>query len=129
MRGEWIVTGDKYYRNDEGYFYYCGRADDMLRCSGQWVSPAEVEGILMQFPGVVEAAVVGMQDQDGLTKPKAFVVMNQPPDQQTEGSLQSFLRVKLAPFKCPRWFEFVNQLPKTATGKIQRFKLREAGRS
>lgn len=130
MVGEWLVTGDKYYTDSDGYFYYCGRADDMLRCAGQWVSPAEVEGALAAFPGVVEAAVVGARDSDGLTKPKAFIVMKQPPGaqmEQTAESLRTFLRGRLAPFKCPRWFEFVSELPKTATGKIQRFKLRVTG--
>jgi benzoate-CoA ligase len=126
MVGEWLVTGDKYLIDPEGYFCYCGRADDMLRVSGQWVSPVEVENALVGFPGVVEAAVVGQEDKDGLTKPKAYLVMNKPPEAGAEEALRKFLREKLPGFKCPQWFEFVTELPKTATGKIQRFKLRSS---
>ncbi len=124
MVGEWLITGDKYYVDPEGYFCYCGRSDDMLKCAGQWVSPAEVENALLGFPGVVEAAIVGLEDQDGLVKPKAFVVMNRAADGSTEEALRNFLKGKLPGFKAPRWYEFVNELPKTPTGKIQRFKLR-----
>jgi len=124
MVGEWLITGDKYYVDPEGYFCYCGRADDMLRCAGQWVSPAEVENALLGFPGVVEAALVGCQDDDGLVKPKAFLVMKQTPDGAWEDALRDSLRGKLAGYKVPRWFTVVKELPKTPTGKIQRFKLR-----
>ena len=124
MIGEWLITGDKYYVDPEGYFCYCGRSDDMLKVAGQWVSPAEVENALLGFPGVIEAAVVGLEDKDGLVKPKAFLVMNKQADGTTEEALRHFLREKLAGFKVPRWFEFVSELPKTPTGKIQRFKLR-----
>ena len=127
MVGEWLITGDKYFVDPEGYFCYCGRSDDMLKCAGQWVSPAEVENALLGFPGVVEAAIVGLEDSDGLIKPKAFLVMNNQPDGTTEESLRNFLKGKLPGFKSPRWYEFVSELPKTPTGKIQRFKLR--GRS
>lgn len=124
MVGEWLVTGDKYYVDELGCFTYCGRADDMLRVSGQWVSPVEVENALIGFPGVLEAAVVGHEDSDGLIKPKAFVVLSSNSAQVTEDALRSFLREKIPGFKCPRWIEFVQELPKTPTGKIQRFKLR-----
>jgi len=124
MVGEWLITGDKYYVDPDGYFCYCGRSDDMLKVAGQWVSPAEVENALLGFPGVVEAAIVGLEDKDGLVKPKAFLVMNKPADGATEEALRNFLKGKLPGFKVPRWFEFVTELPKTPTGKIQRFKLR-----
>ena len=124
MIGEWLVTGDKYYIDKEGYFCYCGRADDMLKVSGQWVSPAEVENALLGFPGILEAAVIGLEDADRLVKPKAFLVMKSPGDAPNEEEMQKFLRKKLAGFKCPRLFEIVQELPKTPTGKIQRFKLR-----
>jgi benzoate-CoA ligase family protein len=124
MIGEWLVTGDKYYVDERGYFTYCGRADDMLRVSGQWVSPVEVENVLIGFPGVLEAAVVGQQDSDGLIKPKACIVLSPNASGVTEDALRSFLRERIPGFKCPRWFEFVPDLPKTPTGKIQRFKLR-----
>jgi len=124
MIGEWMVTGDKYCIDEDGCYNYCGRADDMLRVSGQWVSPVEVENALIACPGVLEAAVVGCQDNDGLIKPKAFVVLSGQAARPTDESLRSFLREKLPGYKCPRWFEFVSELPKTPTGKIQRFKLR-----
>ncbi len=124
MIGEWLVTGDKYTVDEKGYFCYCGRADDMLKVAGQWVSPAEVENALLGFPGVLETAVIGLEDNDGLVKPKAFLVMNQQAEAGTEESLRKFLKGKLRGYKCPHWFEFVQELPKTPTGKIQRFKLR-----
>ena len=125
MTGEWMVTGDKYCVDHEGYYTYCGRADDMLKVSGRWVSPVEVENTIAGFPGVVEAAVVGQKDQDGLVKPKAFVVLSNSSAGVTEESLGNFLREKLPVYQCPCWIEFVPDLPKTPTGKIQRFKLRE----
>ena len=124
MVGEWLVTGDKYYIDPEGYFVYCGRADDLLRCSGQWVSPIEVENAMVAHPAILESAVVGAEDTDGLTKPKAYIVLKQGVDSPSAEELRSFLRERLAGHKVPRWFEFVNELPKTATGKIQRFRLR-----
>ena len=126
INGHWIHTGDKYYEDAEGYFWYCGRSDDMLKVGGQWVSPVEVEGALIAHPAVLEAAVVGDVDADELVKPRAYVVLNQgyEPSESMADDLKSFVKNKLAPFKYPRWVEFVDELPKTATGKIQRFKLR-----
>jgi benzoate-CoA ligase family protein len=124
MVGEWLATGDKYYRTPEGYFCYCGRADDMLRCSGQWVSPVEIENLLVTHAAILEAAVVGAEDSDGLTKPKAYVVLKPGSAAPALEELRSFLKDKLAGHKLPRWHEVVDELPKTATGKIQRFKLR-----
>lgn len=124
MVGEWVFTGDKFYRDQDGYYYFCGRADDMLKVSGYWVSPAEVENALLGFPGVREVAVVSQKDENGLMKPKAFVVMNERADSEVEEELRNFLRDRLPGYKCPQWFAFLNELPKTATGKIQRFKLR-----
>jgi benzoate-CoA ligase len=124
--GEWTRSGDKYVEDDNGYFVYCGRRDDMLKVSGMYVSPFEVEGVLQSHPDVLEAAVVGWPDTDKLIKPKAFVVLKSP-DKASEAfaqKLQDECRQKLAPYKYPRWVEFRRDLPKTATGKIQRFKLR-----
>ena len=106
---------------------YAGRADDMLKVSGLYVSPFEVEAALVQHPAVLEAAVIGRQDADGLTKTKAFVVLKpgHAPDAALEDALKAFVKDKLAPYKYPRSIEFIGELPKTATGKIQRFKLRE----
>jgi benzoate-CoA ligase len=117
--GHWIQTGDKYYQDQDGYFWYCGRADDMLKVGGIWVSPVEVESTL-------EAAVVGQEDSDKLVKPKAFVVLKEghTGSAELEAELKRFVKDKIAPYKYPRWIEFVPELPKTATGKIQRFKLR-----
>jgi benzoate-CoA ligase family protein len=124
--GEWIHTGDKYWQDEDGYFWFAGRADDMLKVSGIWVSPVEVEATLIKHPAVLEAAVVGHADEDRLVKPKAFVVLKEParasPGLAEE--LKGFVKDKIAPYKYPRWVEFVGDLPKTATGKIQRFKLR-----
>src|SRR5207249_792851 len=124
--GEWIQTGDKYYQDKDGYFWYCGRADDMLKVGGIWVSPVEVENTLVGHAAVLEAAVVGHEDTDRLVKPKAFVVLKDghAAAPGLEDELKSFVKDKLAPYKYPRWIEFVPALPKTATGKIQRFKLR-----
>ncbi len=125
--GAWTKSGDKYMRSRDGYFTYAGRGDDMLRVSGQYVSPFEVETALMQHPAVLEAAVIGKADEDGLTKTKAFVVLKSPntASPSFEDELKAFVKGKLAPHKYPRFLEFVTDLPKTATGKIQRFKLRE----
>jgi benzoate-CoA ligase family protein len=124
--GHWIQTGDKYYQDPDGYFWYCGRADDMLKVGGIWVSPVEVENTLVAHPAVLEAAVVGQADTDELIKPKAFVVLKdgQGATAGLEAELKAFVKDKIAPYKYPRWIEFVPELPKTATGKIQRFKLR-----
>jgi benzoate-CoA ligase family protein len=127
FRGEWFVSGDKYYQDPDGFYWYCGRSDDMLKAGGQWVSPVEVEATLIQHPAVLECGVVGNADRDGLVKPYAFVVLKpgQTPSDALAQELQGFVRDKIAPYKYPRWIEFVAELPKTATGKIQRFRLRE----
>lgn len=127
FRGAWTKSGDKYFRDAEGYYVYAGRSDDMLKVSGQYVSPFEVESTLMQHPAVLEAAVIGVNDADGLTRAKAYVVLK---DERDGGAgmaetLKTFVKQQLAPHKYPREIEFVAELPKTATGKIQRFKLRE----
>ncbi len=124
--GPWTKSGDKYIESDDGYFTYGGRADDMLKVSGIWVSPFEVESALASHAAVLEAAVVGQADDNGLIKPKAFVVLRSDISQSTElaAALQQHVKGQLAPYKYPRWIEFVAELPKTATGKIQRFKLR-----
>jgi benzoate-CoA ligase len=126
FQGPWARSGDKYYVDENGHYVYAGRSDDMLKVSGMYVSPVEVESALISHPAVLEAAVIGEQDGDGLTKPLACVVLK-----QTVGSipgldeqLKQHVKSLLAPHKYPRWIEFVPELPKTATGKIQRFKLR-----
>ena len=128
FEGGWTRTGDKYTRDAEGFFTYQGRTDDMFKVSGIWVSPFEVESALIGHEAVMEAAVVPKQDNDGLLKPKAFIVLK--PGQTIANGLPEELKeqvkVKAGPWKYPRWIEFVDTLPKTATGKIQRFKLREA---
>jgi benzoate-CoA ligase len=126
LYGHWIQTGDKYYQDADGYFWYAGRADDMLKVGGIWVSPVEVENTLIRHPEVLEAAVVGHEDTDRLVKPKAFVVLKDPSGAGggLVEELKGFVKDKIAPYKYPRWIEFVPELPKTATGKIQRFKLR-----
>lgn len=126
LQGEWLRTGDTYYQDAEGVYWYCGRSDDMLKVSGQWVAPAEIEGLLFQHPAVLEAAVVGWEDENKLIKPKAFVVLKQgqSPSSQLAEELQAFVKERTLPHKYPRWVEFVTELPKTATGKIQRYKLR-----
>ncbi len=126
FRGEWTVTGDKYICDARGYYFYCGRTDDMLKVSGLWVSPLEIETALLAHPEVVECAVVGATDRDGLTKPKAFVVTRQSDSGALESELREFLRTRLPGYKIPEWIVFTAALPKTATGKIQRFKLRQA---
>jgi benzoate-CoA ligase len=124
--GPWIRTGDKYYQDTDGYFWYAGRSDDMLKVGGIWVSPVEVEATLVRHPAVLEAAVVGHEDAEQLVKPKAFVVLKDPASAGAAlaAELQGFVKDRIAPYKYPRWIEFVPDLPKTATGKIQRFKLR-----
>jgi acyl-coenzyme A synthetase/AMP-(fatty) acid ligase len=131
FHGPWTRTGDRYLRNEDGTYTYAGRADDMLKVGGVWVSPFEVESALQQHEAVLEAAVVGQQDDDGLTKPKAYVVLKDhgrgaTPEQKAAlaRALQEFVKEKIAPFKYPRWIEFLTELSKTATGKIQRFRLR-----
>jgi benzoate-CoA ligase len=124
--GAWMQTGDKYYQDADGYFWYCGRGDDMLKVGGIWVSPVEVEATLVRHAAVLEAAVVGQEDEDRLVKPKAYVVLKEPATDAAglAEELKAFVKDKIAPYKYPRWIEFVAELPKTATGKIQRFKLR-----
>ena len=128
--GPWTRTGDKYFVDEDGYYVYCGRSDDMLKVSGMYVSPAEVEAALIAHEHVLEAAVVGAPDEDGLIRPKAFVVAKPgvAADKHLVHALEAHTKTMLAPFKCPRWFAFLDDLPKTATGKIQRFKLREQSR-
>ena len=121
--GEWTRSGDKYTRDADGFYAYGGRTDDMLKVSGIWVSPAEVEAALVSHEAVLEAAVVGKEDESKLVKPKAFVVLK-PGKKATDEELKAHVKEKLAPYKYPRWIEFAAELPKTATGKIQRFKLR-----
>ncbi len=131
FRGAWTKSGDKYFRDADGYYVYAGRSDDMLKVSGQYVSPFEVESTLMQHPAVLESAVIGVDDGDGLTRAKAFVVLKDATlaDDALIATLKTFVKSKLAPYKYPRQLEFVAELPKTATGKIQRFKLRELEKS
>ena len=124
FQGSWTKSGDKYTRDRDGYYTYAGRNDDMLKVSGIYVSPFEVESTLVQHPAVLEAAVIGKVGEDGLTKTMAFVVLKAG-QQASEADLQAFVKDKLAPFKYPRLIAFVDELPKTATGKIQRFKLRD----
>ena len=129
IEGHWIRTGDKFVQDEDGYFWYAGRSDDMLKVGGIWVSPVEVENALIEHSSVMECAVVGRCDRDGLTKPAAYVVLKDDVEATPElaGELQTWVTGKLADYKRPRWVEFVPHLPKTATGKIQRFKLRAAG--
>jgi benzoate-CoA ligase len=128
MRDGWIFTGDRYHQDREGYFFYDGRSDDMLKVGGYWVSPIEVENTLIEHPAVLESAVVAVHDAAGLTKPKAFVVLQKGKLRSDELAveLQEFVKSKIARFKYPRQIEFVEDLPKTVTGKIQRFRLRDA---
>jgi benzoate-CoA ligase family protein len=127
FRGKWVVTGDLYRRDRQGYYWHCGRSDDLMKVNALWVSPLEIESVLLEHPRVLECAVVGAKDNDGLTKPKAFVVL-----EKTRASVKSvqadiarFLARRLPRFKVPQWIECCAFLPRTATGKIQRFKLRE----
>ena len=127
FRGEWTYTGDIYARDADGYYRYGGRNDDMMKVSGIWVSPFEVEEALIAHPAVLEAAVVGHADPDSLTKPRAFIVLR--PDAAMTGdalrdALKSLVQTRIGAWKYPRWIEIVEALPKTATGKIERYKLR-----
>lgn len=125
FEGAWTRTGDKYERRADGRLVYCGRTDDMFKVSGIWLSPFEVEGALVTHPQVLEAAVVAQQDAEGLEKPKAFVVLQSGEDNQDlRDALKDHVKAKIGLWKYPRWIEVVAELPKTATGKIQRFKLR-----
>jgi benzoate-CoA ligase len=124
--GGWLHTGDKYVRDADGYYHYAGRADDMLKVGGVWVSPNEVEGALMEHPAVLEAAVVGAMNEDQLLKPKAFVVLKDVSCASPElaDELKQLVKSRLAHYKCPHSIEFRSELPKTATGKIRRTVLR-----
>jgi benzoate-CoA ligase len=128
IEGHWISTGDKFHQDGDGYYWFDGRTDDMLKVSGAWVSPSEIESVLMEHSAVAEAAVVANKDKDGLTKPVAWVVLKAGfiGNSELAASLQEFVVSRLPNYKRPRCVEFVSELPKTATGKIQRFKLREA---
>lgn len=124
--GEWTYTGDKYLRDDQGYFHYCGRTDDMFKVSGMWVSPFDVEAALTSHEAVLEAAVIGKEDVDGLIKPKAFIVLHNgyAADERLLEKLKLHVKERAGPWKYPRWIDIRSDLPRTATGKIQRFKLR-----
>ncbi|HEY5896166.1 MAG TPA: benzoate-CoA ligase family protein [Burkholderiales bacterium] len=126
FQGPWTRSGDKYSFDKDGYYTYGGRSDDMLKVGGIYVSPVEVEAALVTHEAVLEAAVVGAEDPEKLVKPKAYVVLkaNKQPNEELKAALQQHVKAKLAPYKYPRWIEFIPELPKTATGKIQRFKLR-----
>ena len=125
--GEWIKTGDKYSRDEDGYYWYAGRSDDMLKVGGIWVSPIEIENTLVEHPAVLECGVVGREDADRLTKPQAYVVLGvgHEPSDALADELIAFVRGRIAEYKRPRWVHFLPELPKTATGKTQRFKLRQ----
>ena len=125
FEGEWTRTGDKYETRSDGRYIYCGRTDDMFKVSGIWVSPFEVEQAIVSHPAVLEAAVVAARDDKDLEKPKAFVVLKQEVDAESfSEELKEQVKNKIGKWKYPRWVEIVSELPKTATGKIQRFKLR-----
>jgi 4-hydroxybenzoate-CoA ligase len=125
--GEWTYTGDKYVRDQDGYYYYCGRTDDMFKVNGMWVSPFEVEAALVSHEAVLEAAVIGKEDGDGLMKPKAFIVLKNgyAADERLLETLKGHVKERAGPWKYPRWIDIRPDLPRTATGKIQRFKLRD----
>jgi benzoate-CoA ligase family protein len=125
--GGWFRTGDKYYQDDEGYFWYAGRSNDVFKVHGLWLSPAEVESVLIAHPAVREAAVVAREDNEGLTKASAYVVLHDEfaPSKELSRELQDFVGQKIGGYKRPHWIEFLSEIPKTATGKLQRFKLRE----
>jgi benzoate-CoA ligase len=130
--GEWMRTGDKYRQDGDGFLIYCGRSDDMLKVGGIWVSPMEVESALLAHDAVLEAAVIAATDESGLVKPKACIVLKDgfQADDHMRQALQEFVKGTLAPYKYPRYIEFMTELPKTATGKLQRYLLvrREAAR-
>ena len=125
--GEWLFTGDKYYVDEDGYYWHAGRSDDMMKVGGIWVSPVEVESTIISHEAVLECAVVGQEDSAGLIKPKAFVVLKPgyTPSEELAQAIIAYCTEHMAAYKRPRWIEFVEELPKTATGKIQRFKLRQ----
>jgi len=131
IQGHWLRTGDKYYRDPDGYYWYVGRNDDMMKVKGMWVSPIEIESVLLEHPLVQEAAAIGNPDGNELVKPAAYIVLkdNTNNSPQMIEEIRQHLLEKLAAFKCPQTFEVVNELPKTATGKIQRYKLRQSAAS
>jgi benzoate-CoA ligase len=124
--GDWFITGDQFYQDPEGFFWYAGRADDMIKAGGIWVSPLEVEEVLREHPAVADCAVIGAPDTDGLEKPMAFVITNEgyAASSALEQELQQYVRSRLAHYKYPRWVRFVDDLPRTASGKVQRYRLR-----
>jgi len=122
-RSGWLHSGDVGFIGPDGYLQITDRIKDVIKSGGEWISSLDLENLISQHPAVLEAAVVGHEDADGLTKPRAFVVRAPGADVEV-AALQAFVKARLAPFKYPRWIEFVDELPKTATGKIQRFKLR-----
>ena len=127
IEGHWIRTGDHYYQDEDGFYWFAGRSDDMLKVGGMWVSPAELEHALLEHPAVQACGVTGRPDRDSLVKPLAYVVPRDgvQPSDALAAELQQFARARLAEYKRPRWVEFVDALPTTATGKVQRFRLRE----
>ncbi len=125
----WVFTGDKFSRDAEGFYHYAGRADDMMKVSGMWVSPGEVENVLLSHPAVAECAVVGRVDALGLVRPVAYIVLRPglaAPAGGLDSEINGWLHTRLVGFKCPHEFRFVTELPRTATGKIQRFLLRSS---
>jgi len=128
MLGDWLRTGDMFYQDADGYFYFCGRTDDMLKVGGMWVAPAEVEAALGEHPAVLEVAVVGRGDADGLTKPHAYCVLRDgvAASETLAAELREGVRKRLGGYKSPRWVDFVTELPRTSTGKLQRYALRRS---
>ena len=128
MMGEWFNTDDKFFQDEDGFFHYVGRSDDMLKVGGIWVSPIEVEGCIISHPAVLECAVVPGRDKEDLVKPSAYVVLNQgiEPTDELETEIKTYVKKTLAHYKYPRWVRFVSDLPKTATGKVKRFELKHA---
>jgi acyl-coenzyme A synthetase/AMP-(fatty) acid ligase len=124
---QWFCTGDKYRQDEDGFFWYAGRSDDLFKVHGLWLSPAEVESALLAHPAVLEAAVIARDDEASLAKPAAYVVLKKEfaPNEALSHELQNFVAERIGGYKRPRWIEFLRELPKTATGKLQRFKLRE----
>ncbi|MGG0845037.1 benzoate-CoA ligase family protein [Peribacillus simplex] len=125
--GNWLVTGDKYFKDEGGFYWYAGRNDDMMKVNGIWVSPIEIENAFLSHPDILETAVVAVKDENGLIKPKAFIVLKESAEsgEGVKAGIKGFVKKVLASYKVPRDIEFVNELPKTSTGKIKRFKLRE----
>lgn len=125
--GEWIRTGDKFSYDENGNFWYSGRNDDMIKAGGIWVSPIEVENALLSHPFIAECGVIDLEDADGLIKPKAYLVLKKEctPSDGLSQEIKEYVKSKIAPYKYPRWIEYIEELPKTSTGKLQRFKLRQ----